>query len=67
MITRGLSCLVWLQFGTTIPHRVMHHHWEVHQPPRSPCQFILGGVMESKMNGFVASKVCKHCEDVEFS
>jgi len=41
----------------TILHRVMHHHGDMHQPPRSPCRFILGGVMESKMNGFVASEV----------
>jgi len=58
--------LAWEE-ADTILHRVMHHHQEVHQPPRSPCRFILGGVMESKMNGFVASKVCKHCEDIESS
>jgi len=31
------------------------------------CRAILGGVMDSKMNGFVASKLCKQCEDVELS
>ena len=41
------------------------HHWDLHQPPRDPCQAILGGVLECKLHGIIASKIYMHLEDVE--
>ncbi|KAF8430579.1 hypothetical protein BGX38DRAFT_384440 [Terfezia claveryi] len=49
----------------TIHHRVMHHHRDMHQPPREPCRSILGGIADCKMNGTIASKIYMPRKDIE--
>ena len=52
---------------STIHHRDMHHHWDMHQPPRYPCQTLLDGAVDCKMNRIMSSKIHEHPEDAEIS